>query len=449
MKNLSVKAKITLWFAVFMILLSVSMLGLISGVSHTLSRRDTEEALLMRVEANTEAIDYRSGRLNIHNDFLTEEDGIYSVVLDDEGNLLIGSVEDTAILEMDLADDELRSVVTESGTYLVYDLKIRQPSHQSVWVRGYVQSVSSTMRISTIYTASLIILPILLISAIAGGYILSGRVLSPIQDISKTASDISQSGDLSRRIHLTGNSQDELHQLADTFNGMMDRLESNFEAEKRFTSDASHELRNPTAVILAQCEYAKENASTKEEVLESVAAIEKQGNRIKSLIESLLQFTRLSQKTVTVKKEDINLSLLVNRLIDEQTIPEDILVKREIDPDLPLETDEVLLSRLIENLLTNAVKYNSHPGSLTVSLHTENNIPVLIVKDTGAGISKEDLPHIFERFYRADVSRNHTRTEGYGLGLSIVKEIADLFGYTVSVESTLNEGTSFKVTFKS
>ena len=166
---------------------------------------------------------------------------------------------------------------------------------------------------ASLYTSALFSIPFLILLAAFGGYLLAKRSLRPIRVISQTAEEIGNSGDLSKRIAIDENG-DELHQLAGTFNRMFDQLEQNFEAEKQFTADASHELRTPIATILAQCEFAFENASGEAELYEIVGDIQKQGYRMTRLVESLLDFTRLEQRTERAAFEIIDMSAYLQKI---------------------------------------------------------------------------------------------------------------------------------------
>ena len=266
-------------------------------------------------------------------------------------------------------------------------------------------------------------LPVLIFLAAGGGYLLAKRSLRPIRKISQTAQSVAESGDLSRRIEVKN--RDELGRLSETFNIMFERLEENFNAEKQFTSDASHELRTPVAVILAQCEYALENASGEEELYECIGSIQRQGYRMSKLIESLLAFTRLEQRIQDVQLYPTDISALVESVCDEQAeVPENnISLSREIEPGITLMADATLFSRMISNLIRNSYRYGRENGYIQVSLRQKEKSVLFSVTDNGIGIPAEDLPHIWNRFYRADKSRSREKG-GLGLGLSMVRQIA-------------------------
>ena len=287
-----------------------------------------------------------------------------------------------------------------------------------------------------------IALPLLMLLAIAGSWFIAHRSLSPVRKITESAHEISTGDDLSRRIEL-GPGRDEIHTLADTFNDMFARLERSFIAERQFTSDASHELRTPTAVILAECGMAKKLPDDPAELRQSLDVVERQARKMSSLVSRLLTFTRLEQGTQRLKMEELDLSELTLAVCGEQrTIESDKQIAADVEPDVIVRGDAELLAILIQNLMSNARKYGKENGHVWVELKTENGKARLTVRDDGVGISAEQLPRIWDRFYQADASRTN-RDGSLGLGLAMVKEIARLHSGEVTAESTPGEGSTF------
>lgn len=341
----------------------------------------------------------------------------------------------------------IRTVSAGGEAYLVYDRLITFGRHEDVWVRGVVLEGGSGISSSAVYGATLIALPILIALAAVGGYLIAGRSLKPIKRISETAEEIGSSGDLSKRIDMDSGGG-ELHQLAGTFNRMFDRLESNFEAERSFTSDASHELRTPVSTILAQCEYAFENASGEQELYEAIGAIQKQGYRMSRLIESLLQFTRIEQQTETLSLETVDLSELVLSVCREQkeSGEKNISLSEYVQAGIGMKADRALIARLLVNLIRNAYRYGRENGSIRVTLKDSPDEITLSVADNGIGIAPEEIPKIWNRFYRVDKSRG--ASGGAGLGLAMVRQITALHGGRIYVDSRPGQGSVFTVIFK-
>ena len=447
MKKLSIKLKLTLWFMLFILLLAGIVFAFIRFVSASETRRNTENALIARVGENAQRVEYRDEKLIISEDFVSYRNGVYCLVFNEDGEVRGGQVPDEALENEALREGPVRELTVDGEEYLIYDLKVNE-KRRDIWIRGAVSRNGETIGSAGLYRAVFISIPLLILLAAVGGYLLAGQTLKPIRVIGRTAEEIGESGDLTRRIPMDENG-DELHQLAGTFNRMFERLERNFEAEKQFTSDASHELRNPIATILAQCEYAVENASGEDELYEVIGDIERQGRRMKRLVESLLSFTRLEQGTADASFEEIDLSALVTGVCEEQKeLPEkDITLTHRVEPGIRMRADATLIARMLTNLIRNAYRYGREGGHIEVSLSKNEDRIRLAVADDGIGIKEEDLLRIFNRFYRADKSRTYAEGSGLGLGLSMVREIAALHKGEVSVTSAPGEGSTFTVVF--
>jgi two-component system, OmpR family, sensor kinase len=281
--------------------------------------------------------------------------------------------------------------------------------------------------------------------ALGGGWWLTSRAIRPIEDISGAASRIS-AGNLSERINVA-ETDSELGRLASVLNSTFTRLEAAFAQQKQFTADASHELRTPLAVIIAEAQTTLARERTVAEYRESIAICLDAAQQMRRLTESLLQLARFDAgQEEPIRRSAVDLVesarvcvARIGPLAEERGI--------KIHCDLaPAHTfgDADRLGQLVTNLLTNAIYYNKPSGEIRVSTRSENGGAVLAVADSGEGIAVEDLPHVFERFYRADKSRS--RAEGRsGLGLAICKAIVDSHGGSIDVTSRPGAGTTFTV----
>lgn len=439
---------ITLTAREYMLLLSVVVLAFVSVVSASASNRQLQDALVGMVNANAREVEYDDGMLEIDDDFVVYRNGIYCLVFNGDGEKRGGRTPDEDLVNEVFEDGSVRTVAANGENYLIYDLKVSD-KRRDIWIRGIVSESGNAIASSSLYYAILISLPLLILLAAVGGYLIARRSLRPIRKNSQTAEESGNSGDLSKRIVMEENG-DELHRLAGTFNRMFDHLESNFEAEKQFTSDAAHELRTPVTTLLAQCEYAFENASGEDELYEVIGNIQKQGYRMSRLIESLLYFTRLEQRTEAPTFETIDLSTLITSVCHEQQeLPEkDIQLMTDVQPGVGIKADPTLITRMTENLIRNAYRYGKENGTIKVMLAEADRKIVLSVSDDGIGIAQEELPKIWNRLYRADKSRTYSEGSGLGLGLAMVKQIARLHNGEVSVESELGKGSVFTVRLK-
>jgi heavy metal sensor kinase len=276
-----------------------------------------------------------------------------------------------------------------------------------------------------------------------GGWFISSRAIRPINDISSAAAKIS-AGDLSQRINVA-EAESELGQLAAVLNSTFARLESAFAQQQQFTSDAAHELRTPVSVMLTQAQTALNRERTAPEYRETVEACQRAAQRMRKLIESLLALARLDAGQEVLKRLRFDFSKTVSdcaELVKPIAEARGIKISTALEP-VEISGDSERLAQVVTNLLTNAIQYNRAEGEVNVTLELQNGFAVLTVADTGAGIPPEDLPRVFERFYRAEKSR--TGAGNSGLGLAISKAIVEAHGGGIEVASELDRGTIFTV----
>ncbi|PYR98077.1 MAG: two-component sensor histidine kinase [Acidobacteria bacterium] len=288
-------------------------------------------------------------------------------------------------------------------------------------------------------------IPIVLVLASFGGYWMSRRALAPVDAITSTARSISEHSLSMRLARLkTG---DELQRLAETFNQMMDRLETAFKRITQFTADASHELRTPTALIRTTAELSLRRDRDKSEYREALGQILEEAERTGILIDNLMTLARMDSGAEAVGFATVDIASILGEASmagQPLALSKQIQLDREI-PDIPIlvNGDAHALRRLFLILIDNAVKYTPTGGRVFIGLNTNRNNAVATVRDTGIGISQEDLPVIFERFYRADKARS--RESGAGLGLSIARWIAEAHRAEILVESVVGQGSTFEV----
>lgn len=285
---------------------------------------------------------------------------------------------------------------------------------------------------------------IVLVLGLAGGWWLAGRAIRPVRDISQTAVRIA-AGDLSQRISVA-ETESELGQLAGVLNSTFGRLEKSFVQQQQFTSDAAHELRTPVSVILTQTQSALNRERSADEYRQTVEACQRSAQRMRRLIESLLELARLDAGQESMCRVRFDLARTAADCV-EQIRP--LAAEKRITIETALEPaecdgDAERMAQVLTNLLSNAVHYNHEGGSIRMSTRAEGGFAMAEVADTGPGIPAEHLPHIFDRFYRADAARTTSKGRA-GLGLAISKAIVDAHGGQLEVVSTVGEGTAFTV----
>jgi heavy metal sensor kinase len=303
--------------------------------------------------------------------------------------------------------------------------------------------VTDTLR--TLLLVLAIAYPITLATASFGGVFLAGRALSPIDRLTRLARRISAE-DLGQRLDLRL-PDDEVGRLARTFNEMIARLEDAFRRQRQFTADASHELRTPLTVIKGQIEVALQRERDPQAYRHVLQAVNEEVDRMIRLVGSLLTLARADAGQIPITFEPVSLRDVVGAAIEQvQPLASRRRVDLQISPSRPvtLRADDDLILQLLLNLLDNAVKYTAAGGHVTVGWNANGRDVELWVRDTGSGIAREHLPHLFDRFYRVNKARSRAEG-GTGLGLSICRWIAEAHGGSISVESAPGQGTTFRI----
>jgi heavy metal sensor kinase len=280
--------------------------------------------------------------------------------------------------------------------------------------------------------------------ACSGGYWISTRALAPVDEITRVAKSISVQN-LSARLPVA-RTGDELQRLSETWNEMLQRLENAVQRIRQFTADASHELRTPLALIGATAELALRRERRPDEYTRALRNIQAEAARMTLLAESLMELTR-ADNTSELELAETDLNAIVEDVVAGNrqlaaargvTLESHTTAGAAVAP-----ANESAIRRLLLALVDNAIKYTPGGGTVAVATTQRDGGVVLSVNDTGQGIDPEALPHIFERFYRADPARS--RGNGVGLGLSIAQAIAHAHGSRIAVESKPGEGARFEV----
>lgn len=292
----------------------------------------------------------------------------------------------------------------------------------------------------------LLLSPLVLILASAGGYWLSRRALAPVDQITRTAQNIN-SNNLAKRLDVP-QSGDELQRLSETLNSMLGRLESSFNRITQFTADASHELRTPLALMRTTTEVSLRTSQTVADYREAQEEVLSELEKTSSLVEKLMLLARADAGVETLQRAPVNVAeCLHDTCKDGQILAEAKQLKFAEDIDaqeLFVEGDSHALRRLFLILIDNAIKYTPPGGAVTVGLRRSNGSALAEFRDTGIGIAADDLPNIFDRFYRADKARSR-EFGGVGLGLSIARWIAEAHRGSIEVQSTPSAGSVFRL----
>ena len=286
---------------------------------------------------------------------------------------------------------------------------------------------------------------VLLLTALIGRFI-ARRALKPVAKITQTAKDIGSGANLSQRIPVP-EVKDEIGELALTFNSMMDRLESSFSQMRQFSSDASHELRTPLTVLKGQSELTLGKERKPKEYQEVISSNLEEIQYMSKVLEDLFMLSKSDENQIALDYESVDLKLLIEEICRHAQIiasEKNIKIITAYIEKVQVYGDPVRLRQMIWNVIVNGIKYTQPDGEVTISLQEKKDIALITIQDNGIGISNSDLPLIFNRFYRVDKARSREEG-GTGLGLSICKFIVDAHKGSIDIESTLGEGTKFKI----
>ena len=280
--------------------------------------------------------------------------------------------------------------------------------------------------------------------AAVGGSVLANRALYPVFTMTGAAENIGETS-LSHRMQIHG--EDELGRLGSTLNRMIDRLETAFNRQRQFAADASHELRTPLSVIQAESSLALGKERSAEEYRKSLEVVSQEVDYMTTMLGNLLSMARSEAGKDPLKFEKVNLMDLMTEVSANAELlarEKGLQFNRGSFDNVVVEGDRVRLKQMFLNILENAVRYTPAGGSVSVSLASKDRFAVVSIADTGIGIPEEQLPLIFERFYRVDKARSRAQG-GAGLGLAIAKHIVDNHGGRIDVESRVRKGSTFKV----
>jgi len=434
----------TLIFLLVLLVLNGTAYYMLNNYVHNSIRESVNNTLnyilpkLRGVDRNS--FDYEAALL-LQNISKSEED-VYFRIVDynketvAQSNMLKG-------MELPLENGDLE-ITKNKKTYFLKTVTISKYGY----LNGYLQVVKDVTIEYSVLNRLLIFLSI---SSVVGGlvallvgFFITKKSMKPVKEMSKTARKISGS-DLSQRLDVT-DTNDELTELAETFNSMLDRLEKAFKKQEQFVSDASHELRTPISIIKGYINildrWGKEDKEIKEEAVESIKS---EIQSMNDLIESLLFLARGDLAEIEPSYERFYFNNVVEEIIKENKILDKDINYKYIEKDrVEIYADKLLIKQLLRIFIENSRKYTGDGGNIVIeSEEIENNIKITI-KDDGKGIPKKDIPHIFDRFYKIDKSRSDEKGSS-GLGLSIAMKIVELHNGDIDVESEVGEGTKITI----
>ena len=332
--------------------------------------------------------------------------------------------------------------------YVISPVSSADPLLRSVLVAANVDEVAFGP--TALLRSMLVIAPVVLLVSVLLGYALAGPSLKPLETMVDELTAITDGRSLHRRLPVEPGATDEVARLVQAVNATFARLEQSFASQQRFVADASHELKTPLMVLRAGVERALTDPSAPAESYQALDESLQEVNRMAELVDNLLTLARADEGRAPLAKAETDLRDLVSEAVETTQLlaePSGLEVRTQI-PAAPviLAVDATRIRQLLLNLVTNAVKYTPAGGEVSVGLADQGDTVQLVVHDTGIGIAAGDLPHIFDRFWRADPARSRDlERSGTGLGLAITKWIAEAHGGSITVQSRPGRGTIFTV----
>ena len=453
MTNLPIRLRLTLWYILLMALTFALAGGylLLRFQASLIQAVDTN--LQLAVSQSLTAIENETGTLAFDRSDYTVIPAFPGANL----ALRLLSVDEKVVDTLGVAQNvpqwgpvqpgvSTQSLPGDNEQWRVYTQVILDPAGNEIgWIQVAQTLESMTDSLQDFRDQLLWLLPLILGFASLGGFFLAGRMLQPIDRITRTAAEI-EASDLSQRITYQGPA-DEIGRLAQTFDRMLERLRAAFARERRFTSDAAHELRTPLTVLKGQLEVTLSRDRSKAEYQRTLHDLSTQVERLIRLSNALLFLSRSDQKQLAWEPARLNLTELLEitiEQIDPLAAERDFTVYTHLPPELPVYGDTDHLIRLFLNLLDNAVKYTPSGGEIQLKATRAPAGVRVVLSNSGPGIPPEHLPHLFERFYRADDDRS-SQSGGSGLGLAISREIVQLHGGEISVQSELGQGMTVTI----
>ena len=441
-RSLRLQARMTLWFALSVAAILTVLFGLVYGSLEVILASRQRDELRLAVTQLSSQVEYKNGQIHFEDETPISEEIVY--FLTEENGSELASRGDIGLFDaVPVEEDGFTRTKLEGERWMVLDSPLLSVGGETVRIRAAAPWQRNGQVLAFIRAIFLLAVPLMTLLAALLGRWMANRSLRPVHDIIVCANEI-EAGDLSRRVPSTG-SGDEISQLADTLNRMLGKLEEAFQRERRFTSDASHELRTPVAVIRAYAEELLLRPDLPPGDRKSLETILQESVRMQKMIGQMLLLARAQEGRQPLEPERMNLA---ESIVGVKEALSDALAEKQIEfhYDGPAEAwilaDQSQMTRLLLNLTENAVKYGRTGGRVNVRLEALSGRWRLTVRDDGVGISEKDLPHIFERFYRADKVRDRS---GTGLGLAIVQWIVQAHGGVVSVESEEGRGTCVAV----
>lgn len=449
--RLPIRLRLTVWYSVLLaavlVLFGAALwFGLRIRLAGAFDDQLREQATLtlasVQIQGNALTLDTAQSPL-------AQRDGSFVRLIDRDGHVVTDTSQAIGNVPLDEGDiaaaltgeTSYASVRVDDRTIRIVSVPVPAPGDtagvlQVGLPRGEIDEVMHELLVAILLAA-----PAALVVSAGGGYLLARRALAPVDAIARTARGIGGGDDLRARLNLDL-PDDELGRLAATFDGMLGRIETAFERQRRFTGDAAHELRTPLSLMRGRIDLARARPRSIEEHLATLDGLDSDLARLSGVVGALLVLARSDTGRLTIEREPFDLATTVHRVADqyaETAAAMDISLRPMATP-VPFTGDEDLLVQVLVNLVDNALAHTPAGGTVTIGCGNDGRAVRLWVADTGTGIAPEHQPRVFDRFYRVDAGRARAGG-GAGLGLSTSRAIVEAHGGTINLSSAVGKGT--------
>ncbi len=447
--------RLTLWYAFIFTLTSLLALSIFYYHISQITMENTDDELLEEYREFA-AIMVHEGTEELMSEFNTEiieeaEESLYFRLLSPDGKILKSS-DMTDFKGVTISKGAL-GALKNNEEYVIETLTVPGLEFDIQAIYGVITpsiifnlgiSLEDNYEYLSIFKNLIILLliPLFFIAAFIGWF-LARHALKGVEEVTQTAIEISK-GSIDKRVEVKRRSH-EIDTLANTFNSMLDRIQSLIKGMREMNDNVAHDLRSPLTRIRGIAEMTLVGNGSMQDYSEMAANTIEECDKLIEIINTMMDITETEAGVSPFKSEKldvIKLILSACELFDPIAKEKDVQLLTVLPDNLVILGDKAKMQRLITNLLENAIKYNKHGGTVTISVKKDNQLVNIQVEDTGLGIAEEELPHIFERFYRCDRSRSRA---GIGLGLSLAKAIVKAFNGDIKVKSALDQGSSFQV----
>lgn len=445
-KKMTIRKKLTIWYSIFLFVLMLIFTAIIFFTVRFYMYSDVDNIITANTANIIEGISIgNNGYLKFDEKKIPVPSRTYFAIFDLKNEKIFDNTNWHQIETVPTLFNQNKEVHIHHEEWILRDSEIVIQNKVVGRVRMVVSTAQIESALRNIEILFLISTPIYIAIAVYGSLLIVGAALKPINEITATAQDISRL-DLSRRVDDI-NTDDEVGRLSLTFNKMLERVELAFLREKQFSADASHELRTPLTVIQTRVDEALYGEKSKEEIIQTLNLIAAKSKKMSKIISQLLTLTKDYDNQLIVNKEPFDLADVVQDIVNEMSDFADsygITIHYNHPGSLMMTADHMLITQMLINLITNACKYGKTNGFVSLETEIIEKKIKVSVSDNGIGISEQDLPHIFDRFFRAEKSHSG---DGTGLGLSIVKWIIEAHEGTINVVSALDQGTKVEIYF--